>query len=237
MERFLKEALAAASAGVLWESFVGYFARQGLDIICYIHFPRAGSPEMAQSWVRAKGFPPDWLEQTNGQLFEHDPVCAQAAIHPVPFKWSDVGRMRQLTPEEEAFHEDAVRLGLVDGIAIPVFGPAGRHGYAGIAFPAGVDDVEPCRLLHFQIVSQYMHQRYCELVPLKEKPSVLLSPREQEVLRWVAQGKSNSVIADILGVSTNTVDTHLRRIYQKLKVGDRVSAALAGLGHGIITLE
>ena len=52
-----------------------------------------------------------------------------------------------------------------------------------------------------------------------------LTPREAEVLSWVAQGKSNSEIAAILRVCTKTVDKHLERIYPKLGVENRTAAA------------
>lgn len=42
------------------------------------------------------------------------------------------------------------------------------------------------------------------------------------------------MIGDVLGISPHTVDTHLRRIYAKLGVSDRISAALAGVGIGLI---
>jgi LuxR family transcriptional regulator/LuxR family quorum-sensing system transcriptional regulator CciR len=53
----------------------------------------------------------------------------------------------------------------------------------------------------------------------------------------MARGKSNSVIADIIGVSSNTVDTHVRRIFVKLQVRDRVSAAVIATGQGLISQE
>ncbi|WP_068309911.1 helix-turn-helix transcriptional regulator [Aliiruegeria sabulilitoris] len=61
-----------------------------------------------------------------------------------------------------------------------------------------------------------------------------LSPREAEILRWIARGKSNSVIAEILGISPHTVDTHIRRIYRKLGAGDRTTAALRGMETGLL---
>ena len=54
------------------------------------------------------------------------------------------------------------------------------------------------------------------------------------MLGWVAGGKSNTVIADILGISAHTVDAHLRRICLKLGVSDRISAAVRGIGIGLI---
>ncbi len=53
-----------------------------------------------------------------------------------------------------------------------------------------------------------------------------LSPREAEVLFWVSQGKKNSGIAIILGLSTATVEKHLEHILKKLKVETRTAAAL-----------
>jgi DNA-binding CsgD family transcriptional regulator len=53
-----------------------------------------------------------------------------------------------------------------------------------------------------------------------------LTSREAEVLSWVAQGKTNPEIAQILGLSRRTVDHHLERIYGKLGVETRTAAAL-----------
>ena len=52
-----------------------------------------------------------------------------------------------------------------------------------------------------------------------------LTPREHEVLRWIGEGKSNSEIATILGVSTATAKTHVERILAKLGVENRTAAA------------
>jgi DNA-binding CsgD family transcriptional regulator len=53
-----------------------------------------------------------------------------------------------------------------------------------------------------------------------------LTPREREVLRWVAAGKTNRDVADILGASPRTVAKHLERVYVKLGVESRTAAAM-----------
>ena len=53
-----------------------------------------------------------------------------------------------------------------------------------------------------------------------------ISLREQEVLEWVEQGKSNAEIALILGISEHTVRHHLERIFAKLGVENRRAAML-----------
>ena len=60
-------------------------------------------------------------------------------------------------------------------------------------------------------------------LPNEERPHVQLSPREQEIVRMVAKGHPNKVIADVLNISSWTVCTHLRRIFAKLGVGSRAA--------------
>ncbi|MCS4510687.1 response regulator transcription factor [Xylophilus ampelinus] len=61
------------------------------------------------------------------------------------------------------------------------------------------------------------------------QPEVPLTPRESEVLSWLAKGKTNRDIADILGMSPRTVNKHLEHIFEKLGVETRTAAAaLAG---------
>lgn len=53
-----------------------------------------------------------------------------------------------------------------------------------------------------------------------------LTPREREVLGWVAAGKTNAQIGQILGTMPRTVAKHLERIYEKLGVETRTAAAM-----------
>lgn len=62
------------------------------------------------------------------------------------------------------------------------------------------------------------------------QPDIPLTPRETEVLSWLAKGKTNRDIAEILGMSHRTVNKHLEHIFEKLGVETR-SAATAIAGH------
>ena len=57
-----------------------------------------------------------------------------------------------------------------------------------------------------------------------------LTPRETEVLSWLAKGKTNRDIADILGLSHRTVNKHLEHIFEKLGVETRAAAAALASG-------
>ncbi len=56
-----------------------------------------------------------------------------------------------------------------------------------------------------------------------------LTGREAEVLMWLARGKSNRDIAEILGLSPRTVNKHLETIYDKLGVENRTAAAMLAI--------
>jgi DNA-binding NarL/FixJ family response regulator len=56
-----------------------------------------------------------------------------------------------------------------------------------------------------------------------------LTPREAEVLLWIAQGKSNGDIAGILNCAENTVKVHTARIFEKLGIENRNAAAMRAL--------
>jgi len=63
-----------------------------------------------------------------------------------------------------------------------------------------------------------------------------LSPREIEVLRLVAEGSSNKMIAWKLSISEHTVKFHLNSILSKMRAGSRTEAVMLGLRRGLIPL-
>jgi DNA-binding NarL/FixJ family response regulator len=65
--------------------------------------------------------------------------------------------------------------------------------------------------------------------PLPLQTTFGLTPREAEVLCWVAQGKSNSDVATILNMSEKTVKQHLGVCFQKMGVESRTAASLAAV--------
>lgn len=72
--------------------------------------------------------------------------------------------------------------------------------------------------------------------PQPQRAQMILSPREHEIVRMVAEGYPNKTIAAVLDISTWTVGTHLRRVFAKLGVGSR-AAMVARLLEGGVTEE
>ena len=61
-----------------------------------------------------------------------------------------------------------------------------------------------------------------------------LSPRELEVLRLVADGRSNPEIARALFIGEATVKTHLLHVFEKLEVNDRTRAVTRAMEFGLL---
>jgi DNA-binding CsgD family transcriptional regulator len=52
----------------------------------------------------------------------------------------------------------------------------------------------------------------------------VLTARQQEIIKWVRQGKTNAEIGDIMGISAFTVKNHLQKIFKRLQVNNRAQA-------------
>jgi DNA-binding NarL/FixJ family response regulator len=73
-----------------------------------------------------------------------------------------------------------------------------------------------------------------EICQLQSPSSMLLTRREQEVLRLLTMGLTNAQIAERLVVSLSTVNTHVRSIYDKLEVTSRSAATRYAVEHHLI---
>jgi DNA-binding NarL/FixJ family response regulator len=76
-----------------------------------------------------------------------------------------------------------------------------------------------------------------ELRHASADPLSLLTPRETDVLKGLAQGRSNREIARALSVSEETVKSHVSSILAKLGLADRTQAAIFALQHHLVPLD
>lgn len=70
----------------------------------------------------------------------------------------------------------------------------------------------------------------------EEVGTTVLSNREREILALLADGLVNKQIAARLGISTNTVKTHLELLFDKLAVTTRAEAVATGVRRGLLLL-
>lgn len=73
----------------------------------------------------------------------------------------------------------------------------------------------------------------------KQEPATLLiipiTPREEEVLTYIAKGLNRVEVAQVLNVSAHTITTHVRSIYSKLDISSRAEATVEAIRRGLIS--
>lgn len=222
---------SAPSRRKLWNLTLEYFEEHGIDRISY----HVAATKTHEAGIISHGFPEDWVcHYISDDLVKVDPIPSLAAIVSEPFHWSDAALLAEMSPDNTAYLEDLKENLPGDGLAFTVFGPRMRNAYVGLGYSERRERPDRETILEFQTVAQMAHLRWCALTEASEQKPPRLSRREQEVLELAAQGKSNSVIAQLLGVSPHTVDTLMRRVYEKLEVADRTSASIKAIGSGLL---
>ena len=227
----LQDISAAASPPELWRFARGYYRDLGFKGLAYF------LPDWRTGGSRGFHVYKGGFDRGASDAFaddgEHDPVPSLAIARGEPLRWSRAWSLIEPSPSERAYRDRMREAGFHDGYTFPEFGPQGRSGAVVVGNASG-EIVDNAPVQQMQLVAQTAHTRLNQLLPDRPTLEKPLSGRELEILGWVARGKSNGVIAKILGLSSATVDTYLRRIYQKLDVADRTSAAVVGVHMGLI---
>jgi DNA-binding NarL/FixJ family response regulator len=86
-----------------------------------------------------------------------------------------------------------------------------------------------------RILQEFVHRRRLQPVTARRAED-LLTPREQEILRLLAQGMSNDDIARTLVVEVSTVKSHLARMLPKLGVRSRLQAVVWAYQNQVVTV-
>ncbi|MEO1677016.1 MAG: LuxR family transcriptional regulator [Pseudomonadota bacterium] len=227
----LENIRTVASTRQLWTTVLDYFLSHGIEKVSY----HAAATKQHPAEIATHGFPDDWVcHYISDHLEKVDPIPALATVSSAPFLWSEARERGPLSQANLAYLRELEASGLGDGLAFAVFGPRLRNAYVGLGFGQGRACPPAERVAEFQMVAQMAHLKYCELCDRDPYALPHLSTREREALEWVARGKSNSVIAELMHISPHTVDTLVRRVFEKLGVADRTSAAIKALGSGLL---
>lgn len=80
--------------------------------------------------------------------------------------------------------------------------------------------------------ARYVLEQFRTFAPASDSPSSDLTSREREVVTLLARGSTYDEIADALGVSINTIRTHIRSTYEKLHASNKAQAILAARREG-----
>lgn len=178
----------------------------------------------------------DWsAHYMQNKFYEIDPTLLKARQSIAPVDWTRLER----SPEFQTVFRDAREFGISDrGLTIPVHGPYGDMG--GLSVLRDCSDREwslqiPEIIGDLQSAAVHLHDTVIQSDPLtRVLNSPSLSTREREILQWIAAGKSQQDVGDILMISHRTVEVHLRSARQKLNALTTPQAVGRAINLGLI---
>lgn len=210
---------------------------RGVTKSSYHFTPRFGSPIGPSAIVEYWRYPKDWIARYNQPEFRaNDPIPDYVMREGKILTWQQCIAAQSLTTAQRNFVDQLTAHGLVDGVGIPLFGANRREAYVSILFDRIVKEKDRNIVREIVVIIDAAHRLLVQMLFETDKKQMEFSRREQEVLNWIAKGKSNTDIATILGLSSSTIDTFVRRIFRKLDVGDRVTAVVKGMSCGFVRL-
>lgn len=181
-------------------------------------------------------YPDAWRDHYMQQnLHLTDPTLHSAARSIAPVDWS---RLDQ-NPAFSSIFDQAKDFGLPDiGLTVPIRGPFGETGLFSVTSSVKADEWTSLKrkiIANLQLSAVYMHDRVMKsdrLTDILRYPN--LSAREIEIIQWVAVGKSQQDIGDILSISPHTVEVHLRSTREKLNALTTAQAVGRAIAIGLI---
>ncbi len=236
IERFIEEANNAKSTQEVTLLFGKVLKEYGYDRFCYSLVTDHPSLGLNAGHGIVANYPEDWMSHYKANHYEKkDPVPRHGIGMLRPFTWDSLDQTLELKPYEKKVMNEASEAGLLDGIAIPICGHNGEMAGFGLASSIGGVRPDISLLRKLQALAIQFHLVFTDLEK-KDQPaeSVHLTAREKEILLWAAEGKSDSVIAEIIGVSHATIRFHLNNIFKKLNANERTLATVKAIRQGLI---
>jgi len=204
----------------VWEGLTRFLRSQAIEPYVYHHLPALGATDYEKKYSFGKSF--DRAQEGTCRVIDfgfNRKLREKARSMIVPKFWDLDCVAQNVTKANEALGVNLSLARSVSGVSIPVHGPNGRNGCFSLAFSA-LNRSEEIQAIRW--VCQNAHQNYCRLLKLQNNILPKLTNREKEILTWIALGKTNTDISDILGISHHTVGTYVRRIFIKTNTSDEL---------------
>ena len=175
-----------------------------------------------------------WTIYNDGDYIHADPVLRHLRGTDRPFEWRDV----HYDPEREPRGAELMRLrqefGFGRAMVVPAWGEEGQK--CCVSMSGRRPELDGCTWPAVHLMASYAFHRVSQLRSRGAVRKPELTPREHEVLTWVAHGKSAWEIGEILAIAKRTVDEHAQTAFRKLGAVNRTHAVALALRDRLIAL-
>ncbi|MCE1115929.1 MULTISPECIES: autoinducer binding domain-containing protein [Pseudomonas] len=184
--------------------------------------------------IMLNNYPVPWQERySTARYMESDPTILLGRQSERPIIWSD-----QLYAQTPELWEEARAHGLRKGLSQSMLNAGGSCAMLTVARS---DSQISERELHekgdkLRWLASTSHASLSSILNRRHRNAEApeLTEREREVLKWTADGKSASEIADLLTLSKNTVDFHIKNAVRKLKTANKTAAVVRAAMLGLL---
>jgi LuxR family quorum-sensing system transcriptional regulator CciR len=196
----------------------------GFDYFALVNHIRFGHPSAGH--VRLSNYPLEWLAIVRERDQRLDPVLRAAERASSGFTWDSIESTMKLSAQDKAMLQEARDHGIGKGFTVPNHVPGELFGSSHFAvregkpFPvASVPAAQALGNFAFEAARRLLAER-----TIRSEEYVIpapLSDRQRECLLFVARGKSDSVIAQLLDIRPRTVNEHIEAAKRRYAVASR----------------
>lgn len=200
----------------------------------HVDFAAAG-----QEGMRLHNYPDDWVAWFDARcLGVSDPVHRASQATSIGFTWQRVPDLIRLTKSDRTVLEHARASGLGDGFTVPAHVRGEATGSCSFAVAPGrcmpVDNLPLAQLagtFAFEAARRINGSRSLDI------HAPMLTERQRDCVLWMARGKTDWEIAQILGLSPETVTQHLKQARERYDISKRSVLAVRALFDGLISFS
>jgi LuxR family quorum sensing-dependent transcriptional regulator len=178
----------------------------------------ATTTEQAEAIILAD-WPMEWLNRyVERGYIEIDPVTNIINTKNRHVVWSEAHNLVKIDRQSQSVLYEAIEFKLVNGLTIPIQTAEGKHGF--FSFSGQNPDIKEVAA---GVIPLIAHFAFAKSLQLKGVATIArtLAPRQLDVIRWAAEGKTDWEIGMILNISEHTVDKYMRQIKERLGANNR----------------
>ena len=240
VDNFIEEPYQPKDSTKLIELFERAISQLGFDKFVYSFMTEQPSIKESAKHGVIRSYPSDWMNHyIEKDYINIDPTYRLALRTPGVFSWQQIEEKVNLPKDSVKMMREAEDANIKSGASVSIHGI--NNDVVGLGFASSEQDINNSRsnLHKLHALAHQFHLIYTDIFSLEnsniDSIDITLTAKERDVLIWCSRGKSNGVIAEILGVSEHTVHFHLKNIFKKLQVNDRTTAVLLAYQKRIIS--
>ena len=188
-------------------------------------------------FVLLSGWDDEWYERYTGQGYVHlDPVARHCFSTTLPFDWSEAPYDRENDISARRVMDEARDFGMDEGFCVPVHMEGGMQGVVSLVGNPGHLDEKKRLELHMLALYAHGRLRYLNTSASRQAVRRGITPREAEILKWAAMGKTATEIADITGLTPRTINQHCENAQRRMGTNNRLHTVVEAIRHKLIAL-